>query len=322
MKRTPIAGAASALFLAAALVLGGCGGDPASISSPSSPSSSSQPSSDSSVSSTAAPSSATTSADPTSRPDVEPFVIPDPVTGTYNGKTITMQYAAVTYYIWPMDNLRPYAFINGYAPFYVYEWKDGEERLIGGTYMDKTGRILCDPVYKDVYPFNEQGIGLAQKEDGGWVYIDTNGTATDTDDYPVDGVGAPGWFDPKIDGENAEINLDGCINATIYEKKVIVADFMENAHSARPYGDYSQLFDSKDVLLNETKFERIGNFYNGLAPVILNNKLGIVDSEGNIVIEPSYPSGINPISDMFYLSEDLILMNTQGHIGIIEIIRT
>lgn len=97
---------------------------------------------------------------------------------------------------------------------------------------------------------------------------------------------------------------------------------MENAHSARPYGDYSQLFDSKGVLLNETKFERIGNFYNGLAPVILNNKLGIVDSEGNIVIEPSYPSGINPISDMFYLSEDLILMNTQGHIGIIEIIRT
>ena len=53
MKRTPIAGAASALFLAAALALGGCGGDPASISSPSSPSSpssSSEPSPDSSVS--------------------------------------------------------------------------------------------------------------------------------------------------------------------------------------------------------------------------------------------------------------------------------
>ena len=68
MKRTPIAGAASALFLAATLVLGGCGGDPASISSPSSPSSpssSSQPSPDSSVSSTAAPSSDNTS-EPTS----------------------------------------------------------------------------------------------------------------------------------------------------------------------------------------------------------------------------------------------------------------
>ena len=63
MKRTPIAGAASALFLAAALALGGCGGDPASISSPSSPSSPS--SSDSSVSSTAAPSSDNTS-EPTS----------------------------------------------------------------------------------------------------------------------------------------------------------------------------------------------------------------------------------------------------------------
>ena len=68
MKRTPIAGAASALFLDATLVLGGCGGDPASISSPSSPSSpssSSQPSPDSSVSSTAAPSSDNTS-EPTS----------------------------------------------------------------------------------------------------------------------------------------------------------------------------------------------------------------------------------------------------------------
>ena len=63
MKRTPIVGIASALFLAAALALGGCGGDPASISSPSSPSSPS--SSDSSVSSTAAPSSDNTS-EPTS----------------------------------------------------------------------------------------------------------------------------------------------------------------------------------------------------------------------------------------------------------------
>ena len=315
MKRTPIAGAASALFLAATLALGGCGGDPASISSPSSPSSpspSSQPSSDSFVSSTAAPSSATTSADPTSRPDVEPFVIPDPVTGTYNGKTITMQYAAVTDYIWTTDNLKPEAFFNGYAPFYYYEFDGTSCNLIGGTYLDKTGKMICDPIYNFVYPFNTDGIAVAEKVDGSKVYINTAGT-----EKPAGNIDVGVWNKISLLPEIRPVVMPkDCSNAWIYEDEAVVASF-----GLGPYGDYYQLFDRNGILLIDIKFDRIGNFYNGIAPIIKNSRLGLIDTKGNIVIEPCYEIS-SIFSSALIFNEDRILVNTDGYVGIIEILRS
>ena len=308
MKRTPIAGAASALFLAATLALGGCGGDPASISSPSS-----QPSSDSVVSSTAAPSSATTSADPTSRPDVEPFVIPDPVTGTYNGKTITMQYAAVSDCVWTNDNLRPYAFFNGYLPFHYYGTESPLDDLIGATYMDKNGKMICDPIYNFVYPFNADGIAVAQKENGSWVYLDITGIEKPAEEKDIEA-----WSQIDIQYDVPSVKPKDCLSAYVYENKVVVACF---GNERKRYGDYSQLFDTNGNLIIETKFERIGNFYQGLAPIVLDGKLGIIDSKGNIVIQPSY-KGVYALSDPLFINEDLIVMNSGGKIGIIEIIRS
>ena len=280
MKRTPIAGTASALFLAAALALGGCGGDPASISSPSSQPSSSQPSFDSSVSSTAAPSSATTSADPTSRPDVEPFVIPDPVTGTYNGKTITMQYAAVTDYIYPGDNLRPTYFSNGYAGFHYYGKIGEEEHYVGGTFMDKTGKMICEPIYSNVAPFNSDGIALVIKQkksgwpggDGPWLYLDSTGTEKGecTEDPDI-------WLINDIEKSNTE-------------------------------------------LTNGSK--RIGRYYNGLAPFIQDQKLGFVDENKEVVIPASYPVITSEFTPLYVFNEDLLIVNAQGRIAIIEIIRS
>ena len=313
MKRTPIAGAASALFLAATLVLGGCGGDPASISSASSPSSSSQPSPDSSVSSTAAPSSATTSADPTSRPDGEPFVIPDPVTGTYNGKTITMQYAAVSDCVWTNDNLKPYAFFNGYLPFFYYGTAQAPSSVpLGAAYMDKSGKMICEPIYIETYPFNSNGYALAQKNDESWVYVDTHGVES-----TADPEARTIW--PNIDLTNKQpvIMPAGCSNAFMYDDEVVVACFGDNQ-----YGDYSQLFDTNGNLLVETEFERIGNFYQGLAPFIMNGKLGIIDSNGNIVIPAVFSKSFNTLSDPLFINEDLIVLNTNGYIGIIEIVRS
>ena len=349
MKRTPIAGAASALFLAATLALGGCGGDPASISSPSSPSSpssSSQPSPDSSVSSTAAPSSATTSADPTSRPDVEPFVIPDPVTGTYNGKTITMQYAAVTDYIYPGDNLRPTYFSNGYAGFHYYGKIGEEEHYVGGTFMDKTGKMICEPIYSNVAPFNSDGIALVIKQkksgwpggDGPWLYLDSTGTEKGectedpdiwlmsheqkeeyTDGLKIVELGTQRFAIVNANNETvAELNdyrevyrIASGLIACIYDKD----DYYG------PYGQYCHLYDINGKLISETKFQRIGEFYNGLAPFWQDGKLGFLDDKGNIVIPATYPISLD-MGDAFRYNDDLLLVNAQGRIAIVEIIRS
>ena len=42
-------------------------------------------------------------------------------------------------------------------------------------WMDKTGRLICEQTYQYVYYFNTDGYALAEKYDGSWVYVDTNG---------------------------------------------------------------------------------------------------------------------------------------------------
>ena len=47
-----------------------------------------------------------------------------------------------------------------------------------------------------------------------------------------------------------------------------------------------QLYNVSGELLNSAKFSMAGNFEDGMAPVTINNKLGLIDTQGNIVVEP------------------------------------
>ena len=285
-----------------AIVLSGCGG-PATTASEF-------------VSSTAAASTPADSSAALSSTTENNPALPSPVSGSYNGQTVTMQYKMVLDYVWTGDNLRPFAFVNGYLPFYYYG-TDNDEDLVGGTYLDKDGRMICEPIYIDVNPFNTEGIGLAKKEDGTWVYLDKNGDESPADEYPKGSILTPGWPGYNLHGERPTIEPAGSTASFMYDNDVVVAYF-----GKKQYGDYNQLFDTKGNLLNETKFDRIGNFYQGLAPFTLGRKLGLIDSKGNIVIEPTFQSGFNEVSDPLFIGEDLILMNTQGKVGIIEVLRS
>lgn len=235
--------------------------------------------------------------------------LPGPVTGTYDGQTITMGYRVVTDHAWIFDNLTPSAFENGYAMVYDFtrEYDDGiiSER---GTYMDKDGHKLTEPLYKYMRPFNSEGRAVAQKIDGSWVFLDRAGNESPADEeawnnWPYQSHSSPAPVEP-----------DGCVNAWMYDDQVVVALYGEGQ-----FGDYCQVFDKEGNLLNDRRFERIGDFYQGLAPVIIDGKMGIIDMKGNLIIEPSLEA---VCWGNLAAYEDLVIVEYDGKLAIIEITRT
>ncbi len=52
-------------------------------------------------------------------------------------------------------------------------------------------------------------------------------------------------------------------------------------------------------------FNQVGQFNDGLAPVLLDNKWGFIDTEGNVVIEPKFVAFLRTFSETPFFSEGL-----------------
>ena len=81
-----------------------------------------------------------------------------------------------------------------------------------------------------------------------------------------------------------------------------------------------QLYSTKGELLNETKFERIGTFCDGLAPVYKDGKLGLISDKGEMVI----PFSISCKADQRFIAfnENRIVVSIDGNVSIIEVLRS
>lgn len=92
--------------------------------------------------------------------------LPPPLTATLQGKTVTMAYTAITAIPWPTD-VRPTWFHNGFMPVYGYVDPETGETAAGGAYMKTTGRIICEPIYDELYDFDDTGFAIAEKSTDG-----------------------------------------------------------------------------------------------------------------------------------------------------------
>lgn len=88
--------------------------------------------------------------------------LPPPLTATLQGKTVTMAYTAITAIPWPTD-VHPTWFHNGFMPVYGYVDLETGETAAGGAYMNTTGRIICEPIYDELYDFDDTGFAIAEK---------------------------------------------------------------------------------------------------------------------------------------------------------------
>ncbi len=301
---------AAAVALAVCLALGGCDARPAEVDETSSGSAAAEDITSSvpqdvASSGTDAADTEETSTETTSEPQpVLASELPEPVTGSYNGQTITMRLAFTPTLDW--DELWTYKettrlrFVNGYA--IVSEAQSGHE-----FYIDRYGNCIGrDKNFARCKPFGEDGRALAELDGGSWeqdpwVYVDRSGEVLGPGEQPPGGS----TLDGREEEGGTEVRMFG-----------------------EPGAYYQQLFDDAGNLLNETKFSRIGYFYHGLALIIQDKKIGLIDNQGNIVIPPTIAYDKTVVSGSVweynpeFMDEDLVIAPICGKLAVLEIIRS
>lgn len=206
--------------------------------------------------------------------------------------------------------------------------------------MDMMGNVIFKNNYNELTNFGEEEQALAQRiSNKEWIYVDINGAEKEScsneerlenwgkykwqlatvNEMLADGVKAVHHDDAE--DKNVIVNRQGQTVAILPEEITHIRIATKGVVIAGVEDEYEQVYDTNGQLLNKARFGKVGEFYNGLAPFIQDGKLGILSDAGQIVIPATYAVG-NGFLDNLSLSEDHILFDTSGRIGIIEIVRT
>ncbi|MBQ9106370.1 MAG: hypothetical protein IJY56_00605 [Clostridia bacterium] len=281
------------------------------------------------------------------------IVFPDPVTGTYNGKTVTISYRAITDIEYVASEAYCY-FINGYATWFNPH-RSNTYNSDGWSIVDFDGNSVFVPWPESVddlsiSSFDQNGIAVlrTQKEFGKkseYTFINTKGetvgTATEKDyddrvalsdkiDYWGQEENSDGSMkiSQKKDGGISVVDADG---KTLFDlpdefdravfrsdKMVIACDF--------PTVPWS-VYDNTGKRINQDTFSIIGNMENGLCPII-NHKtnddgtntayLGLMGENGEIVIPPTLETDSYSNVGIFF-SEGHIITEYKGLIAILQV---
>lgn len=247
-------------------------------------------------------------------------------------------------------------FHNGYA--IIYTLNDNPD-LDSYSYIDKSGAILGGKRFYYASPFEDDGHALVQLMDKSWAYIDRTGEVVAPGEERMIGMGRdfPFYREGDLFGLTDEkgnrLTEAIYLNAGDFYNGLAYVQFAEGTHKNAfidktgnvkyilpddwhpvtyagderifyETGDNNnlkfRLYDLSGKLLNSTYFDMAGNFEDGLAPVMIENKLGLMDTHGNIVVEPYL------VVDRFYLiglyiRENLIVASKDSKLTIIKIIR-
>ena len=189
----------------------------------------------------------------------ETIELPEPIVAEWGEKTVTMEYVCITDIIFHNEFGGGDDFKHGYLAFFDSGdiGKPIEYTDLNYNFIDYNGNRLFESGYNYTTDFDSNGVAVAYKKDKGYVWINSNGDETGfatRDDYDAFRQKMVQWDDPVV--------------AT--------------------YPDRAAFNEENDVMM-------YGNAYNGLIPIIVQHDyfynpmyLGLIDVEGNIVIEPTY----------------------------------
>ena len=253
------------------------------------------------------------------------IVFPDPVTGTYNGKTVTLALRAVTDF--GFSDRGTEFFINGYTTNYDY----AIDRWVCLS-TDGTKTVLASNGEVDYFSaFDSDGIAVARMNEHSnsknkYNFINTKGeflgAATreefDKRDEAVKNIAFDSYQNSTGDRIGSIIESGGKINGIVddkgntisqfpddYRSVVFNSDNMVIAGSFAPYFYTVRNADGK--LLCDQIFEDVSNLENGLcAFVTMDGKLGIIAENGEIVIPGSFEIDYDRNLGI-YLSEGYII---------------
>ena len=216
---------------------------------------------------------------------------PNVKTGTYNGQTITMEYAVKTDIDYPHD-MAYIRMVNGYALFYNYNYRDFENDWSGDPWnmLNRQGEIVFDVPYQNLSYFNSEGQAAGQNQSGEYVMVNASGEET-----------------PITEEEYRIFNK-------------------EQSDKHKEVGRHFEIEDYDETEDFESEFT-VGYVYNGLAPYVQllddgTHLLGIIDENENIVIPAYLPVQFHWRNYRLSMYEDTIIIDDGGKIGIVTITRS
>ena len=161
--------------------------------------------------------------------------------------------------------------------------------------------------YKDYYAFNNDGL-VSVMVGSDYYVVNKNGEIVDYVDTPLQ-KDIKHYGDSAVNGEGTQIGDN---------VKVIMTGEV---------GNYQQRLHTLDGKPLSDYFHNISYFYNGLALVEKDNKIGIIDESGATVLEPcivydkiTYPPKVREFSVEF-MNQDAFIIPIGGELAVINIKR-
>lgn len=200
----------------------------------------------------------------------------------HKNKTVALEYNIKTDIPFPED-MSYIQMINGYAVFYQpLEYTDGWNAI------DMQGKLVFDEPYRQLTAFDSNGWAAAQKHTGEYVAVNAKGEET-----------------PITEAEFEEIR-----------------DWLSDKYKE----EFSEQKDT-DEIKDVEDTTAVGFYYNGLAPYAQKSEngdylLGVVDSEGRVVVDAFIPIDFIWYTYRLSMYEDTIIINDNGYIGIVNVVRS
>ena len=163
-------------------------------------------------------------------------------------------------------------------------------------YLATNNIFVIPPIFESATPFSE-GLALVKKEgDRGHGFIDSTGefVIAPNSERTYRTSFSEGLAGFSIDGEGGYIDKTG--NVVIPPKFFAfgIGKFREGLAAVQvEYEGKWGYTDKNGNLAIEGKFDKAGDFINGLALVSLGRRWGYIDKSGEFAIEPENPNSIN-----------------------------
>jgi hypothetical protein len=154
-------------------------------------------------------------------------------------------------------------------------------------YIDKTGKLVIPPKYNDVQPFSE-GLAVVMLESK-YGYIDRSGKMVIPPEFSYAGPFSEGLAAAYNEDKGGYIEKSGklVINGAEFE---VARPFSEGLAAVRGKNDKYGFIDKTGKFIIQPQFLRVGDFSEGLAPVISADAnwpgdLEYINQKGQIVIK-------------------------------------
>lgn len=261
--------------------------------------------------------------------------------GTYKGQKITLSCITVTDRVYYGDVNTFSYFWNGYMVFFD-NGTDSDSFDYGNRWscMDSTGRIMFTKACEYMLPFDENGCSYIMREKD-FVYsyakIDLSGNESPvtqeeykrakekiTEIYnqlPWENETKYGTFKEITDEDGTicymAVRNDGRECGIFYNDREDLRWWAEDIVLVGSPVLPMHIYNTDGEKIMEQSVDKIGNFYNGIAPFWQDHKMGLIGDDGKIIIPATVESETTVTIESPCL-EDKIVIEYDGKIAVLQ----